>query len=200
MIKPETEDAVFGTFPLIETERLILRQITMADRAAIFRIFSDTEVTRYNVVEIFQNIGDAERLVTEIQDDFKNRVSIRWGITMKDRGTVIGLCTMYNWQRSGIYAHCCSVGFEMARTYWQRGYATEALQAVLDFGFEKMDLNRIEATMMLENDGAIDLLLKFGFQLEGILRERGYWKNQFHDVRQYALLKRDWEADNARFP
>jgi ribosomal-protein-alanine N-acetyltransferase len=188
--------AVFATFPQLETERLILRQITMADRAAIFRIYSDPDVTRYNVVEQFQHIADAERLIAEIQAQFSQRLGLRWGITLRDRGTVIGSCILYHWHRSGFYAHCCTLGFDLARVYWGHGYASESLQAVLRFGFETMGLNRIETNIMPENEAAIRFLKKHGFRIEGVMREKGYWKNQFHDVQHLALLKHEWQALN----
>lgn len=194
MLKRNIEDNVFDVFPRLETERLVLRQIGMADRAAIFRIYSDPEVMRYSVGAQFQHIGEAERLIGEIKAQFERRASLQWGICLQDRGTVIGLCTLYNWQRVGVYAGSCSLAYEIARPYWKRGYANEVLRAIIQFGFEIMQLNRIEVNVISDvySERSETLLRSLNFRLEGVLRERGYWNGEYHDLHHYALLRREW--------
>jgi ribosomal-protein-alanine N-acetyltransferase len=70
----------------------------------------------------------------------------------------------------------------------------EALSAVLDWGFAHMELNRVEAQVHPENAASISSVSRLGFQHEGLLRELGYWRGQYHDMLQYSLLRKDWEA------
>lgn len=184
---------VFREFPQLYTQRLILRQINAVDRAAIFRIYSDEEVTRYNAIAQLNHISDAETLIDGFQEQYRTRTAIWWGVTLKDKGTVIGTCGFHNWTRAGLYAHSANIGYGMARVYWRHGYTTEALRALLTFGFSTMQLNRIQADLMTDNLPSMRLLEKLGFQVEGVMRERGFWKDEFHDLHHFALLKRDWE-------
>ncbi len=68
----------------------------------------------------------------------------------------------------------------------------EALSAMLKFGFGRMQLNRIEAFVVPENNPSLRLLQRLGFQQDGLLREYGFWKGQFHDQFLLSLLKKDW--------
>jgi ribosomal-protein-alanine N-acetyltransferase len=86
------------------------------------------------------------------------------------------------------------LGFELHPEFWRQGLMTETLSAALNFGFGKhffFELNRLQALTSLENDASINLLKKFGFQSEGILREYGYWNGRFHDLRMFSLLRRE---------
>lgn len=183
---------IFREFPQLYTQRLILRQINAVDRAAIFRIYSDPEVTRYNAIAQLNHISDAETLIESFQEQYRTRTAIWWGVTLKDKGTVIGTCGFHNWTRTGLYAHSANIGYGMARVYWRHGYTTEALRALISFGFSTMQLNRVQADIMTDNLPSIRLLEKLGFQAEGLLRERGFWKDEFHDLHHFALLRRDW--------
>lgn len=185
---------VFREFPQIQTHRLVLRQINTVDRAAIFRIYSDPEVIRYNAIEQLDHISDAENLIENFQEQYRLRSAIWWGVTLKEKGTVIGTCGFYNWSRQGLYAHSANIGYGMARVYWRHGYTTEALQALIAFGFETMHLNRIQADVMTDNLPSNRLLEKLGFCTEGVMRERGFWKGAFHDLQHFALLRREWQS------
>jgi ribosomal-protein-alanine N-acetyltransferase len=192
----EIENDVFSTFREIETERLILRKITQGDRAALFRLYSDQSVVRYNLTEQFDHISDAEVFIRQLDVQFKQRLRLWWGITLKEHGTVIGTCGFLKWNRTGMYAHCGSMGYDMAQTFWRHGYTSEAAYAVVKFGFEEMCLNRIEADFVPENTAASNLLAKLGFSFEGTLRQRGYLKGEFHDLEHYSLLRSEWEKQS----
>lgn len=192
----EIENNVFSELPELETERLILRKILPTDRAALFRIYSDPDVVRYNLVEQFDHISDAEVLIGRLEVQFKQRLRLWWGITLKEHGTVIGTCGYLNWERYGLYAHCARMGYDMAQVYWRQGYTTEAAEAVIKFGFEKMQLNRIEADFVVENEPATNPLSRLGFTNEGILRQRGYLRGEFHDLLHYSLLRDEWQKQS----
>lgn len=190
------ENAVFSAIPQLETERLILRKITLSDRAALFRLYSDQHVVRYNLVEAFDHISDAELFIRQLDVQFKQRKRIWWGITLKEHGTVIGTCGYLKWDREGLYAHCASMGFDMAQVYWGHGYTSEAVQAVIKFGFEEMQLNRVEADIVADNTAASNLLAKLRFSFEGTRRQRGYMRSQFHDLQHYSLLRSEWDKQD----
>lgn len=185
-------DAIFDAFPVLRTKRLILREIRPSDAPAIFAIFSDPDVTRFYGMEPYQKVTEAEDLVTRWHKRFADRQLIRWVITPKNEtDKVIGTCGFNEWKR---HFHCAGVGYDLAPSYWRQGVMSEALTAVLKFGFAKMGLNRVEAHVLLENVASIKLLEKIGFKHEGILRDYGYWSQSFHDLHLYAVLQREFHA------
>ncbi len=179
----------FEAFPRLETERLVLREMQPEDAFAIFQIFSDEEVMKYYDMEAFTSIEQAEAMIERQQTRFAQKERFRWGITLKDEDVVIGTGGYVAWDKQ---QHLGGIGYDLARAYWQQGIMTEAVAAMVRFGFEEMGLNRIEAMVMPDNSASARLLQKLGFQEEGILHEYGFWKNTFHDLKLFALLKRDF--------
>lgn len=84
------------------------------------------------------------------------------------------------------------IGYDITRTEWCKGYATEALESVLNYGFNIMNLNRIEATVTPGNEGSIKVLRKLNFIQEGIVRERDLIKGKLEDGIIMSILKREY--------
>lgn len=84
------------------------------------------------------------------------------------------------------------MGYSLSRAYWNRGYMSEALRAVLDFGFTKLNLNRIEAQHECDNPASGHVMKNAGMRHEGTLRERIYNKGRYADVELYAIVRRDF--------
>lgn len=178
----------FEVFPHIETPRLILRELQREDAGAVFRIFSDPEVMKYYDMDIFTSIEQAEALIERQRHRFEQKERFRWGIVLKDSAAIIGTGGYVAWNRMWYNAE---LGYDLARPYWGQGMMSEAVRAMIQFGFEHMSLNRIEAEVMPENSASIRLLHKLGFQQEGVLRERSFWQGAFHDLVMLALLKKE---------
>lgn len=176
-------------FPCLKSENLILREIKLSDAEAIYRIFSDPQVLKYHDVETFKTIEEAKFLIYNLSESFREQEVIRWGIVKKAENIIIGTCGYSGWNKNRLRAE---IGYELSPACWGQGIMTKALGAVIKYGFEKMQLNRIEATVMLPNIASMKLLRKLGFQEEGILRERGFWKGNFHDLKMFALLRKDY--------
>jgi [ribosomal protein S5]-alanine N-acetyltransferase len=174
-------------FPQLETSHLLLRQTQLSDAKAIFDILSDIEVTKYHDLSPPTSLSQVQWLINQRIERFHNHQSIRWGIARKANNVIIGSCG-YRYKSPFL----AEVGYELARPYWRQGIMTEALNAILQFGFQTIGLNRIEAMVMLENTASSQLLKKLGFTEEGILREYGFWKGKFHDLRLFSLLQQDF--------
>jgi ribosomal-protein-alanine N-acetyltransferase len=182
----------FETFPTLQTERLILRELTLDDALAVYQLRSDYRVTRYNFGAPYTHIDQARRLIRNIRADYQRQESLRWGLTLRGGGDrVIGMCGFNYWNRTDRRA---SIGYDLAYAHWGQGLMTEALRAVLAFGFGPLDLNRIEADCTLENEASAHLLLKLGFQPEGIQREQYFDEGRFWDLRLFALLRREYHS------
>jgi ribosomal-protein-alanine N-acetyltransferase len=179
----------FSQFPILETSRLRLREIVDEDCNAIFAIRGDYQVTKYNIGEAYTDIEQVIALIQIMTRLYEEQEEIRWGITLKPDDTVIGMCGFNYWHRVDKRA---SVGFDLNRKFWRRGIMREALEAVLDFGFEQMQVNRIEADASSENQASLKLLQSLNFQQEGIQREQYFEAGRFYDLVLFGLLRREW--------
>jgi [ribosomal protein S5]-alanine N-acetyltransferase len=179
----------FEAFPILETERLRLREITPDDVEGIFQIRGDYEVTRYNTGAAYSHIEQAGALIANLRSAFEDKRTIRWGITLKGDDTVIGMCGYNYWVRIDYRG---SIGYDLARAYWGRGIMPEAIHAIVDFGFTRMGLNRIEADATVDNQSSIRVLEKVGFGREGIQREQYFEEGTFYDLMLFSLLRRDY--------
>ena len=179
------------TFPQLETERLILReyQLDEADQMALFRIFSDSRVTRYYNLKTFTEPDEARRLLHKRYGRFWQGRGIRWAIVPKGHDALIGSC---GFNALNYKTKVGELGYELARPYWQCGIMSEAVSAIVAYGFQHLPLNRIEAWVMPANRASVNLLLKLGFQSEGVLERKGYWDGRFHDLELFTLLAEQW--------
>ena len=179
------------SFPQLETKRLVLRQFRLdeADQAALFRLFSDSRVTRFYNATTFTRPEQARIMLKRRYDGFWQGRAIRWAITLKGKDELIGSCGFNSWDKK---KQLGELGYELARPFWNQGLMTEAVTAVTTYGFTKLTLKRIEAWIMPQNQPSANLLIKVGFQSEGILQGKGYWNGRFHDLELFSLLAEQW--------
>ena len=170
-------------FPNIETERLLLRQAIQEDTEDILAIFSDPNVTKFHDLDTFTNLDQARGVIERRAKGFESNRGIRWGITLKPQDKLIGSCG-FTWDRE---ASAAEVGYELASQFWRQGIMSEALRAILNYGFEIEGMQFVIAEIMLENEASRRLLKKLGFQSQRVLKERGFWKGQHHDLEQFML-------------
>ncbi|MGD0032297.1 GNAT family N-acetyltransferase [Paenibacillus illinoisensis] len=171
-------------FPQIETDRLKLAILTLDDTKAVFRHFSDENVTRFMDISPCKDIDEAEEIIKFHIDD----TGCRWGIFSKSHAQLIGTCGFHCWFQGE--KSRAEIGFDLARGYWGRGIMQEALKPVIDFGFNVMSLDFIEATVEQENEKSINLLRKLNFERETELRNQLIYYFLFRERWDYAKGKR----------
>ena len=178
-------------FPILQTERLFLRNLTAEDTDFVFRHFSDDSVTQYLMDQPpLSEYGQAQEIIRFYREpEVKKRN--RWAIVRKTDSQLIGTCGYHNWRQRD---HRAEVGYDLSPACWGQGYMAEALSAVLCNGFTRMELNRIEALVYTGNTRSVQLLRKLGFQMEGTLRDYHYLNDKFHDHYLFALLRSDWKG------
>lgn len=182
-----------SVFPLIETDRLLLRQVTKEDASSLLNYLSDKEVMKFVGLEPFKSIDDALDEISWYQSIVKKKTGIRWGITLKGQGEVIGSCGFLNY----VSQHYRSeIGVELSKDYWGKGIASEAFEAVITYGFEQMNLQRIEALIEPPNIRSQKLADKHGFIREGLLRNYEFTCGKFDDLYMYSLLIQDFHKNN----
>ncbi|ALC90759.1 acetyltransferase [Bacillus sp. FJAT-18017] len=173
-------------FPVLETERLNLREIREDDAQSIFSCFSNDKVTRFYGQETLNDIAQAKHFIDFFSKNYKEKRGIRWGIERKGTNELIGTIGFNAWSPKHKRAE---IGYEIHPDFWSQGYTSEAVSKVLSYGFEVMELTRIGAVVFLENEASNKLLTKLGFKEEGILRDYMYQNGKAYDTYVYSLLK-----------
>jgi ribosomal-protein-alanine N-acetyltransferase len=181
----------FGSFPGLETKRLVLRRLTLADAGFYLRHFSDPSIVELTAFDAPGNIDKARQELLEFCiKPFEENKGIRWGVVLKGETELAGTIGYHQWVKAGGYH--ARVGYDLAAAYRRRGIMTEALTAVLRYGFETMRLNKVEACTDPRNVASIRLLEKLGFHQDGVLRESTYFHGRFIDEAVFSLLASEW--------
>lgn len=171
----------FSPFPILETERTLLRRIGPDDAPEVFIMRSDPEVMRYIPRPLAVSIDDATALIEMVNDFIDKNEKINWAIEWKATGQLIGMIGFVNLKPD----HCrAEVGYSLTKAYHRQGIMREALLRVLKHGFEEFNLHTIEAIIDAENDASGKLLESVGFRREAFFREdflfNGHYRNSIH--------------------
>lgn len=189
MVRPRSyTDTMLVT---IDTARLRLRALADADIPSLFAIFSNAEAMRYWSRGAMSDLAEAAELLAEIERGAEEGALLQWGLARREDDVVIGTCTLYGFERAHRRAE---LGYILRRDHWGRGYAGEALTALLDYAFDVLGLHRIEADIDPRNAASIRSVEKLGFKFEGRLRERYHVGAEIQDSAIYGLLARQWSS------
>jgi [ribosomal protein S5]-alanine N-acetyltransferase len=151
----------FSPFPSLITKRLSLRKLSIDDANEIFFLRSDKHINKYLDRPKATSIEDANNFISKINHAIENNESIYWAISFKDDSGLIGSICLWNLNEEENKAE---VGYELLPEFQGKGIAQEALLAVINFGFEVMELQTIEAYTHKENIASTKLLEKFNFK------------------------------------
>jgi ribosomal-protein-alanine N-acetyltransferase len=187
---------IFGDLPTLETERLILRKLKSDDAADIFAYASDPKVARYTTWQPHTSLENSKGLIDYVLGQYDRGEVAPWAMVHKRDDRMVGTVGFIDWHVRHARAE---TGYALARPYWNRGLTTEAMRAVVDFGFRAMHLNRIQGVCVVENIGSGRVMEKVGMTLEGVRREYevGDTPSTYLDIAMYAILRREWEVDRA---
>ncbi|MEM7715671.1 MAG: GNAT family N-acetyltransferase [Cyanobacteria bacterium P01_A01_bin.68] len=180
-------------FPILKTPRLLLRAINHSDAKSVHRNLSDCDTVLYSNTGEPPSLEEVYKIVDIWKGNFKQQLGIRWGITVREQNIVIGSCGYKNINKKHRRAE---IGYEIRGEYRRKGLMSEALNAVIKYGFEVIKLNRVEATVNCDNLPSILLLNKLGFSEEVILREYELQQGQFTDLKLFSLLSQKSSSFN----
>lgn len=172
-------------FPILETPRLQLREFSSEDAEAIFTLYSDPSFTEHMMNPI-TSMEEAREIVDEYRDIYMSGKGIVWAITLRDDPAVIGTC---GFETISAYDHRGELGYDLAPAHWGSGLMSEALTAVLEVSFTRLELHRIQAYILDANPRSIKLLHKFGFTTEAVLKDYRWFKGRYTDWVLMALIR-----------
>ena len=181
---------VFGSLPEIETTRLKIRLFKGTDVNDLYEYCSDEEVGKYISFPKYNSIEDAEKRIEKCLKRYEIiEKPIPWGIEYKEDKKLVGSIDFLTWD---IENNIAEIGYVLNSKYWNKGIMTEALEAVIKFGFEKMDLNRIEICCDERNLASAKVMEKNGLKLEGVLRAKKFVKGEYINLKVYSILKNEY--------
>lgn len=175
----------FTEFPLLETERLVLRQIIRDDANEMFALRSNPDIMKYIPRELPKTIDDAVVHIDFMQGLLEKQECINWAICLKGEKNLIGNIGYFRMQPEN---HRAELGYMLSQDFHGKGIMQEAITEILKFGFETMKLHSVEAVTDPENFSSWKLLEKNGFVREGHFKEDCYWQGKFLDSYVYSLL------------
>ncbi|MFG0275462.1 MAG: GNAT family N-acetyltransferase [Phycisphaerales bacterium] len=178
-----------STIVELETPRLLLRGLTPADAEAMASLCADREVARGTLtIPHPYTVEDAHAFIRECGRGLMARTAYHWGVAEKATGELVGEVGLtVNKEHASAEA-----GFLIGRAHWGHGYAPEALQHVMRWGFETLGLNRVHAHCMAWNEASARVMEKAGMAPEGVLKGAVLKWGRFEDVRLFGLTRAGW--------
>ena len=179
----------YAEFENLKTARLLLRKITMADAQQYYaRLGSSEAVTRYMLFAPHQDIAESIASVEKALARYETGAAYRWAIELPGEG-LIGVIDLLRFEEE---TASCSFAYMLGEDYWGRGFGTEALKAVFDFAFRKMELQRIEADHMAANPASGAVMRKAGMRYLRTDRAKYEKNGVLHDAPVYVITREDW--------
>lgn len=176
---------------MIETERLVLKPLTLDDSESLLEIFSDPEVMRYWNTAPWTTLQDATYFINGSHESMQREASLVLGVYVTSTGELASKCMLFGYDQASKRAE---IGFGLGRAYWGQGYIHEAGEALIQYGFNSLGLRRIEAEIDPENQASAKALRNLGFSEEGLLRQRWEINGIVSDSAMYGRLVSDRPA------
>jgi ribosomal-protein-alanine N-acetyltransferase len=164
----------FTNFPVLQTERLTLRELNLNDTKAIFRLRTKKEVVEFIDRKTLNNLSETRAFIERISKLTSNNKGVFWVIESKSNSQVIGTIGLRNFEDEEDYAE---IGYELEPSYQQKGFMSEAFNVVVEYGFKQMELKTIEAFTHKNNRASIALLEKQKFVFEPEIKDEGFENN-----------------------
>jgi len=184
-------DIIFGNFPVLECENLILNRIEKEDVQEVFAIYSNDKVFEFCGILPKHNIDTVGNMIGHFDRDYNKKSRVKWGIfSKKDSNKLVGIIEAMDFNQK---VNMVTIGYFLAEEYWGKGIASEAVEALIGFLFETANINRIHAEIMPKNTASKKVLIKNGFIKEGLVRQANLWPGKgVVDLEIYGILKEDY--------
>ncbi len=157
-------------FPKLETKRLVLRKLEESDAPALFENYSDEDIAKNFMDKPLGDIKQASQFIEAFNAEFSEGKAITWAITIKRNHQMIGTCS-YMIETST----SAEIGYDLAKTHWGKGIMTEALKAMIGYGFDELGFENIKADTLSNNTRSINLLKRLEFKLDDVRENSHYF-------------------------
>ena len=151
----------FRPFPILTTKRLTLRQLVIADEQAIFILRSDSEINKYLDRPISKSVDDAREFINKVNENINKSAALYWAITLSNRNILAGTICLFGFSDEN---NKCEIGYELLTKFQGQGITAEAAAKVIDYTFNVIQVQKIEAFLHRDNLSSIKLLEKLSFR------------------------------------
>ena len=182
---------IFSAIPTLETERLILRAMSSRDSADMFDYSSRGELTKYLLWSPHSTVNYTREYLSYVEKRYKLGDFYDWAVVEKESGRMIGTCGFTSLDLSNRRGE---IGYVLNPDFHRRGYAPEAARAVIKFGFDRLELNRIEARFMEGNKPSLRVAEKLGMTFEGYHRDSMLVKGSYRTIGYCSILREEYET------
>jgi ribosomal-protein-alanine N-acetyltransferase len=152
---------IFIPFPILTTERLTLRKLLITDEQEIFTLRSDSEINKYLDRQISNTIDDARNFINKVNENINKGDSLYWAITLRDKNILVGTICLFSFSDEN---DKCEIGYELLTNFQGQGIMKEASEKVIDYSFNTIKVQKIEAFLHRDNQSSIKLLEKLSFR------------------------------------
>jgi len=176
----------------LETERLILRRFTVLDAERMFNNWAnDAEVTKYLTWKPHKNVSDSRNILEQWVQDYRNNNFYLWAIVLKEINEPVGSISVVKQQDEIKMVH---IGYCIGKRWWNRGFTSESLRAIIKFFFEEVGVNRIESRHDPDNPNSGKVMAKCGMKYEGHMRQADKSNQGICDYIEYGILAEDYPS------
>lgn len=176
----------------LEAERIVLRKIAIGDCETMFQNWASLEeCSRFFPWSCVKNMDAYKKKVASWVASYENGLYFNWVIEFKSSKEVIGIINLHNIDETN---HSAETSYILCPRYWGKGIMTEALKRVLQYAFEEIGINRVQADVFQGNYASDKVLLKCGMRKEGVARKQYYKEGAYIDATQYAILREEWKC------
>lgn len=183
---------IFKNPPILECDRIILRKMDRSFADDMFEYASNPAVTKYLTWDVHPNRRFSYNYLGYVNSRYRTGEFFDWAITMRDSGKMIGTC---GFTRFNFSSYSAEIGFVLNPKYWGYSIAPEASRRVIRFGFDTLELHRIEARYMENNIQSRRVMEKSGMTFEGIYRDMMLVRGQFVSVGVCSILRSEFNRD-----
>ncbi len=188
-MKREEVYRVFSNIPTLQTDRLTLRRMMVADAQDMYEYSKNKEVTKYLTWDAHPDVMYTREYLQYIGTHYNMGDFFDWAVVLNSEDKMIGTCGFTRFEYNN---NCGEIGYVLNPAYWGQGIAAEAVREVMRFGFETLGLNRIEAKFIEGNDASMRVMEKAGMQFEGYRRRSMLIKGDYRTIGVCAILKEEF--------
>lgn len=181
----------FEKFHELETERLFLKEISKEDAYIIFEGNNNLKRLQYISRDPFTKIEEAEKKVNDYKIWFEEKTCVMYKFCLKENNKPVGYGGIFNISH---IANKGELGYIILEEHWGHGYASEAVDVIIKFCFEELELNKIYAIIDPDNIGSKKVAEKYGFEVEGLFKQHEFAQGKYFDLLYYAFFKSDYNT------
>lgn len=187
-------EMVFKEFPVLESKNLVLKKIEDVNSQEVYEIYNNDKIFEFCGIIPKHNIQTVINMISHFERDYNKKSRVKWGIFQKNvNNKLVGIIEAMDFNQK---VDMVTIGYFLAQPNWGKGIASEAVSKLIEFLFEKVNVNRIQAEVMPANEISKKVLLKNGFVKEGLLRQAALWSGKgIVDLEIYGVLKEEYNIN-----